>query len=145
MKQLPVRPANALTTHSVQSSQFQRLVVFEATPSEFYTQVSRSQNGLTHISFARPLKTGSKPKARESTENEIARLKVEHNRTARNFLLEARSGSSTARSDAAAASDRRTSKSKAPPLPPPAPPLLPTPTTQDLNKGAHAASQSQKR
>jgi hypothetical protein len=95
MRQLPMRPANALTTYSVQSSQFQRLVIFEATPSEFYTQVSRSQNGLTHISFACPLKKGFKPKARESTENEIARLKVEHNRTARNFRIETRSGSST--------------------------------------------------
>ena len=145
MKQLPMRPANALTTYSVQSSQFQRLVIFEATPSEFYTQVSRCQNGLTHISFARPLKTGFKPKARESTENEIARLMVEHSRTARNFRLETRSGSSKTTSGAAVASNRSTSKRKAPPLPPPAPPLLPPPTNHDLHKGAHADSQGQKR
>ena len=88
VRQLPIRPANALTTYSVQSAQFQRFIIYETTPSEFYTQLSRGKNGLDSVSFGCPLPTTFRPLSREATQTELERLKVLHHQTKSRFDVE---------------------------------------------------------
>jgi len=46
LNQLPLRPANALTTYAAQGTQFPAFVIHETNRSEFYTQVSRAKCGV---------------------------------------------------------------------------------------------------
>jgi len=52
MEQVPLRPANVVTSYVIQGSQFDRQIIFETSPTEFYTQMSRSKTGLDGISIA---------------------------------------------------------------------------------------------
>jgi len=131
VRQLPLRAANVLTSYSVQSGQFNRIIIYETTPTEFYTQVSRCSGGLQSIALARPLAPRFKPAAPDSTIEEVARLKILHTSTARAFNLEiSRTIRSTPKLLGA-----QTSRPEAPTAPKtmdprnstPAPPLLPTP------------------
>jgi hypothetical protein len=88
VRQLPIRPADALTTYSVQSAQFQRFIIYETTPSEFYTQLSRGRNGLSSVSLGRPLPDSFRPLSREATQTELARLKDLHRQTKSRFDVE---------------------------------------------------------
>ena len=63
-------------------------MIYETNPSEFYTQLSRGNHGLSSVSFANDFKTGFKPTARPDTEVEIARLEKLHCNTKRAFDLE---------------------------------------------------------
>ena len=88
LKQLPLRPANALTSYSVQSGQFKQIIIYETKPNEFYTQNSRCTSGLSFISLARPLPPRFKPTANANTIAEVARLEALHIVTNRNFDAE---------------------------------------------------------
>ncbi len=88
LRQLPLRPANALTSYSGQSGQFKRIIIYETKPNEFYTQISRSSSGLSSISLARPLPPRFKPAADEATIAEVDRLVALHIVTERNFNAE---------------------------------------------------------
>jgi hypothetical protein len=88
LKQLPLRPANALTSYSVQSGQFKQIIIYETKPNEFYTQISRCTSGLSSISLARPLPPRFKPTANANTIAEVARLEALHIVTNRNFDAE---------------------------------------------------------
>jgi hypothetical protein len=88
LRQLPLRPANALTSYSVQSGQFKRIIIYETKPNEFYTQISRCSSGLSSISLARPLPPRFKPAANANTIAEVARLEALHIVTDRNFDAE---------------------------------------------------------
>ena len=111
--QLPMRPANVLTTYSVQGSQFEREEIFETSSTEFYTQISRCKNGLDHISFTRPFPKDFKPAARTATEAELAWLQVEHSRTAIDFGLQ--SSSSSAPSIGSSSAQPKTTNAMNPP------------------------------
>ena len=51
LTQLPLRPANALTTFAAQGTQFPALVIHETNRNEFYTQVSRAKYGVETTSI----------------------------------------------------------------------------------------------
>ena len=88
LRQLPLRPANVLTTYAVQSAQFQRLIIYETNPSQFYTQLSRACNDVKSVSLANDLKENFRPSERPATEVEMQRLAHEHNRTKIEFKAE---------------------------------------------------------
>ena len=88
LKQLPLRPANAFTSYSVQSGQFKQIIIYETKPNEFYTQISRCTYGLSSILLARPLPPRFKPTANANTIAEVARLEALHIVTDRNFDAE---------------------------------------------------------
>ena len=81
MTQIPLRPANVITSYTAQSASFERLVIFETSPRELYTQISRCSRGIDSISFALPLGTKFKPSKRENTLKEIERLETLHRLT----------------------------------------------------------------
>ena len=88
LRQLPLRPANALTSYSVQSGQFKQIVIYETKPNEFYTQISRCSSGLSSISLARPLPPRFKPTANANTIAEVSHLEALHIVTDRKFDAE---------------------------------------------------------
>jgi len=92
LNQLPLRPANALTTHASQGSQFEAFVIHETNPSQFYTQVSRAKEGLETVLITSPaaLTQGFAPAARQDTDIELVRLREQHDRTAAIFEQELR-------------------------------------------------------
>ena len=119
LRQLPLRPANALTSYSVQSGQFKRLVIYETIPTEFYTQISRCSEGLSSISLARPFPARFRPAAPAATIDEVTRLQALHTSTKRDFSLEI----------ACLAKKKSDAGSKPPPAPLFAPPIPPIPFT----------------
>ena len=90
LTQLPLRPANSLTTYAAQGSQFDAFVIHETNESQFYTQISRAKNGLETISLTTPstLKEGFTPTTREDTDAELQRLREQHVKTAAIFQQE---------------------------------------------------------
>ena len=62
MTQLPVRPADVITSYIAQSASFSRLVIFETTPSEFYTQISRINRDIRSLSIACSFSDKFKPR-----------------------------------------------------------------------------------
>jgi len=92
LTQLPLRPANALTTYAAQATQFPAFVIHETNRNEFYTQVSRAKYGVETISITTPstLPEGFTSTAREDTDIELERLRAQHARTAAVFEQELR-------------------------------------------------------
>ena len=81
VRQLPLRPANALTSYSAQGSQFERLVIHSTNSSQFYSQVSRMKNGIDGISLTKPLLPAFQPSKREKVVTELNRLQLLHGLT----------------------------------------------------------------
>ena len=92
LNQLTLRPANALTTHASQGSQYEAFVIHETNASQFYTQVSRAKHGIDTVSITSPstLKEGFAPATRKNTDIKLARLWEQHDRTAAIFEHELR-------------------------------------------------------
>lgn len=87
LRQFPLRHGNVLTTYSAQSSQFKRFSIYETTPTEFYSQLSRGARGLNSITIAH-LKEGFSPSVREATQQEMTRLHNLHTTTQEAFDIE---------------------------------------------------------
>ena len=92
LHQLPLRPANALTTYAAQGSQFDSFVIHETNEREFYTQVSRAKEGLETISIttSTTLRADFAPATQEETEVELERLREQHVMTETTFEQETR-------------------------------------------------------
>lgn len=134
--QIPLRPANALTSYAVQSGQFRQLIIYETTPTEFYTQISRCSSGLSSISLARALLPRFKPAFRESSMEEVTRLKALHILTEHNFTAETSALSNRVSEASFPVSGLELSLTVIPPPPrapllsPPMPPPTPPPPTR---------------
>jgi hypothetical protein len=61
IRQLPLRPANAITTYACIGCEFNRYFICETNKREFYTQISRGRNGLDSVVLATELKRDFKP------------------------------------------------------------------------------------
>ena len=83
--QLPLRPANALTTYGVQGCEFSRAIIVETNAMCFYTQISRGTQGLQSIVISKALPKNFKPSANLQVISEIERLRECHEATLQKF------------------------------------------------------------
>jgi hypothetical protein len=81
IEQLPLRPANAVTTFACIGSEFNRYVILETNVAQFYTQISRGKFGLENVSIAAALRKGFCASPRDGVAEEMENLKVRHDKT----------------------------------------------------------------
>jgi len=85
IEQLPLRPANAVTTYACIGSEFNRYIILETNVAQFYTQISRGKFGLENVSIAATLRKGFCASPRDGVAEEMENLKVKHDKTLRLF------------------------------------------------------------
>mmetsp|Transcript_15963 Transcript_15963/g.18823 ORF Transcript_15963/g.18823 Transcript_15963/m.18823 type:complete len:249 (+) Transcript_15963:196-942(+) len=78
IQQLPLRPANSLTSYACIGCEFDKYIIYDTNPKEFYTQISRGKKGLDSVVLAIDIKKkkGFKPSPQESVPIEMQRLQV---------------------------------------------------------------------
>jgi hypothetical protein len=86
IRQLPIRPANALTTYACIGCEFERYIIAQTNAKEFYTQISRGSSGLKSISLSVNLKKKFAPAPHPDVPVEVARLTELHKHTKSTFV-----------------------------------------------------------